>query len=758
MTFFAETTEARKKQLREFAEQGKTQLFETLWTELLEQSPDEIEAFMGGISGLETIGNFEKAGQMLSALVARLQEQGFYSQSLVALRKMTEIAPRERILKHGLLTAFKSLYKDDPRLPIYLAQSKIESDVDLKSALQKIDTFFAFEVGKYVNHGAGWGPGKIVEVDAEATAILIDFATKKGHRLSMEMARGITEFIPENDLRAMKLDRMDELKRLAEEDPAELIRAALRSRRNKATLREIKERLTEAVIPPEAWSRWWTKTRLGLKTASDVTIGPGNNPTLELSASSRSYPQNCVRDLKMLDSPEKRLKYFRDLLEEAEEHADGEAAVGAVARYLLDTAMGPANDLTLGARISLAFLLKAARKRVPSLEIPPELDPARVATDPREVLAALPAIPLAGHRVEVLELLRKSGGKEWPELYRACILRGEPEAADSCIAALSSAGRREEVEKIVREISDHFRDYPMAYLWYARDVAGGKLPEGVPKMDLPALLEKVIILHSHIEHRLFRKDDAELRKVGRALATFIQSGNYQIIRDAFIAATETEGRNVANVLRINRSLPRDVRDKAIANMLRTRPELAKTEEDHRAAAAGGPRVVTIDQDVIYTTEDGLFRHQKEYEHIVNTLIPDNAAEIGRAASHGDLSENAEWSAALERQTHLTRKSEEIGADLRRARLIEHSMQDGEHATVGSRVTLVQTGSDRRVTYTVLGPWDADQKKGIISYLSPLGSAILGKRAGDTFQFEVAAGTVSYLLESLEDGLAAAAAE
>ncbi|HEY6146604.1 MAG TPA: hypothetical protein VIZ69_02865, partial [Thermoanaerobaculia bacterium] len=240
MTFFAETTEARKKQLREFAEQGKTQLFETLWSELLDQHPEAVDAFMGGIAGLESIGNFEKAGQLLSALVARLQDQGLFAESLVALRKMSEIAPRERIIKHGLLTAFRSIYKDDPRLPIYLAQSKLETDVDLKTALQKIDTYFSFEAGRYVNHGAGWGPGKIVEVDAEATAIVVDFGTKKGHRLSMEMARGITEFLQSNDLRAMKLDRIEELKRLAEDDPVELVRATLRSRRNKATLREIK--------------------------------------------------------------------------------------------------------------------------------------------------------------------------------------------------------------------------------------------------------------------------------------------------------------------------------------------------------------------------------------------------------------------------------------------------------------------------------------------------------------------------------------
>ena len=73
--------------------------------------------------------------------------------------------------------------------------------------------------------------------------------------------------------------------------------------------------------------------------------------------------------------------------------------------------------------------------------------------------------------------------------------------------------------------------------------------------------------------------------MARSIATFIQSGNYQIIRDAFVAATETEGRNIANVLRINRSLPRDVRDKALANMLRTRPELAKLRATRLAAAA-----------------------------------------------------------------------------------------------------------------------------------------------------------------------------
>jgi transcription elongation GreA/GreB family factor len=82
------------------------------------------------------------------------------------------------------------------------------------------------------------------------------------------------------------------------------------------------------------------------------------------------------------------------------------------------------------------------------------------------------------------------------------------------------------------------------------------------------------------------------------------------------------------------------------------------------------------------------------------------------------------------------------------------MQDGEHATVGSRVTLVQADSNRRLVYTLLGPWDADQSKNVISYLAPLGTAMLGKKVGDTVSLEVAAGTLTYRVEGIEDGLEA----
>ncbi len=740
------TPDGRKRQLREYAEQGKHQLFDALWAELTESSPEDVGVFMQGIAGLESIGNFEKAGQLLSGLTARFLEQGQFENALVSLRKMAEIAPKERILRHGLLTAYKAIHKDNPHLPIFLRHSKIEADPDLKTAVNKMDTYFAFREGRYVHHPAGWGTGRIVMVDAEQASVVIDFGTKKGHRLSMEMARNITEFVDSNDLRAMKLDRLAELTLMVEGDTTELIRAALRSRRNKATLRELRDRLTDGIIPAGDWSRWWQKARLKLKTASDVTVAPGSNPIIELAPEMRGYSQNCLRDLRLLDNDVKRVKYFRDLLKEAQDHSDGEEAVTAVAQVLM-AGLSPKSDVPLGCRISLAFLMKEAQQIYKSITIPPEAAPQLLCSNHKSVMEALPSIPIAGHRIEALEVLRESGDKDWAELYRTVILRGEPETADAALSALVRHGRKDVVDRIEKDVIGKFRDFPLAFTFFARHQLQEKLPEGVPQIPLPTLLEKIVILHSHLEQKLYREEDAELRKVGKTLANLIQAGNYSVVKDAFVAATETEGRNVSTVIRSNRSLPRDIRDKMIAYMLRTRPELARQDEEASALPGG------VDANVIYTTEQGLFRKQQEYEHLVNVDIPENAAEIGRAASYGDLSENAEWSAAIEKQTQLTRKSEDLARDLNRARVIEHTMQDGEHVTVGSKVTLSQEGTNRRQIYTLLGPWDADQEKGILSYLSPLGMAILGRRVGEDVPVPLPSGIANYKVELIVDGLA-----
>jgi transcription elongation factor GreA len=739
------SSDARKRQLRDFAEnQARHPQFDALWNELLDAAPDDVEVFLYGAAGLETIGMMEKAGKLLADLALRLQEHKAWRPSLTALTKVADIAPRERALRHALVTAFKNLYADDERLPVYLRASRLETETDLKAALIRIETYFAFEKGRYLWHPQGWGAGRVADLDPEQTIVVIDFEKKRGHRLGMEMARTITEFIHDLDLRAFKYDRFEQLKAMVEGDPIELVRAALRSRRNKATLREIRDRLTDGIVPLGDWSKWWSKARTKLKSASDVKIAPGANPIVELAAGAQGYAQNCLRDVRLLDGDGKKMKYFRDLLKEAAEHEDGEEAVRSVATQLIGS--DNARDMALGPRISLAFLLQEAKTDYPTTPTPDALKPETVCTTAAEVMEALPHIPVPGHRSAALKIIRARGDQEWPALCAKVVLRGEPETADECFAELVRSGKTELVAQVVRDVVERFRDNPLAFAWFARAQLNDELPAAVPKPSLPQLFEKLLLLHAHMEQRLFRADDPEIKRLSKSMSNLFVSKNCKIVRDAFARenAGEAEARNLEKVVRNIRSLPEDIRDKVLATMLRTRPELGK--RDGQQAGAGG-----IDPNIIYGTDAGITRRRRDYENLVNVQIPENAAEIGRAASYGDLSENAEWSAAIEKQTQLTRKSEEMLAELNRVREIEPSMQDGEHVTVGSKVSL-RAEDGRRVVYTLLGPFEADNEKGILSYLSPIGAALLGRKVGQDAEVVLASGNVKYRVEAIENGL------
>ena len=105
-----------------------------------------------------------------------------------------------------------------------------------------------------------------------------------------------------------------------------------------------------------------------------------------------------------------------------------------------------------------------------------------------------------------------------------------------------------------------------------------------------------------------------------------------------------------------------------------------------------------------------------------------AIEVARA--HGDLSENAEYHAAKERQSHTEGRILELKDKLGRAEIIDCSKVTTERAVFGTVITLMDLQTETEVTYQLLGPEEADVKKGSISVLSPLGNALLGKEVGD----------------------------
>jgi transcription elongation factor GreA len=140
------------------------------------------------------------------------------------------------------------------------------------------------------------------------------------------------------------------------------------------------------------------------------------------------------------------------------------------------------------------------------------------------------------------------------------------------------------------------------------------------------------------------------------------------------------------------------------------------------------------------SREGYKRLREELDRLKKKERPDVVRAIEIARAHGDLSENAEYHAAKERQGMIEGRMLELKDKLGRAEVIDCSKVSCERAVFGTIVRLADMDTEEEVTYQLLGPEEADVKKGSISVLSPLGRSILGKTVGDDVLAKTPGGT------------------
>jgi len=145
------------------------------------------------------------------------------------------------------------------------------------------------------------------------------------------------------------------------------------------------------------------------------------------------------------------------------------------------------------------------------------------------------------------------------------------------------------------------------------------------------------------------------------------------------------------------------------------------------------------------TREGFQALKKELEHLKSVERPQVIRSIEEARSHGDLSENAEYDAAKERQAFIEGRISELGYKLGNAEIIDVDNLPKDRAVFACTVVLenVDTGED--VEYQLVGPEESDIEKGRISVISPLGKAIIGKKPGDEIVLNAPAGKRVYEL-------------
>jgi len=151
------------------------------------------------------------------------------------------------------------------------------------------------------------------------------------------------------------------------------------------------------------------------------------------------------------------------------------------------------------------------------------------------------------------------------------------------------------------------------------------------------------------------------------------------------------------------------------------------------------------------TPEGFQKLQDEFERLVKIERPGIIKAIAEARSHGDLSENAEYHAAKEKQSFIEGRIRELEAKLALAEVIDPSKINQTKIAFGAKVKVLDTETDQENVFILVGPDEADVKNGKISISSPVGRSLLGKEVGDSVVIKAPARTIEYEILEISFG-------
>jgi transcription elongation GreA/GreB family factor len=335
----------------------------------------------------------------------------------------------------------------------------------------------------------------------------------------------------------------------------------------------------------------------------------------------------------------------------------------------------------------------------------------------------LEAIPAAKHR-RTLESFKASQPERWSETLRAALNIVSAKLCKEFASIMAANGKMGELkETLARLISQHAASSELL-LWLGKersdDFADILGPE-VFRAMLTAMERDQFNEKRSSRLRDFMMSDQEL------VADLTGTADIEVVMD----------------------LTRALKFSPVFEDMDKRSMLARIVKRHPSVQPLISGEQTKQDSAIYVSWESLERRKGEYGELVQKKIPANSKEIAIARSYGDLRENHEYKAAKEMQKVLMRRKDELEALLTRARGTDFSNARTEVVSIGTIVHATDLNTQKKEVFTVLGAWDFDAEKNIISYLTPVGQALLNRKVGEEVESEVDGSKHHHRIEKIE---------
>jgi transcription elongation GreA/GreB family factor len=566
-----------------------------------------------------------------------------------------------------------------------------------------------------------WGFGRIKTVDTVFARFTIDFPNKPGHNMDLAFAAESLRPISKDHILARKASDLESLRQMAATNHLELVKVVLNSYGGKATPDQIQHALVPEVIRDD-WKKWWEAAKRELKKDGHFQVPLKKTEPIVYQVKEVSLQDRLMTDFRAAKGLKARIVVAGEFQKNGPDLADQKAAATEVIAALNSEI--PSYQRTQPAVALEAIFARDDLRDMAGLEATPgELAATAIWSQDLKLGPLMEQLPAAKHR-RALESFKAANPEHWVETLRNTLNQISAKLCREFAGLLIHEGKFDQLkETLARLISQHMASSELL-LWLAKDrndsFADILGPE-VFRAMLTAMERDQFNERRSNRLRDFILDDQEL------LVELIGSADLEVIKD------------LTRALQLSPSFDDMDKRSLLARIVKSYPAIQSLISGEQ----------TKQESYLVVSWESLERRKNEYREMVEKKIPANSKEIAIARSYGDLRENHEYKAAKEMQKLLMKQKSELETQLVRARGTDFANPRIDAVSIGTIVRSTDLESNKLEQFTILGAWDSDPEKGVVSYLSPMAQALLNHKVGDQVEFEVHGQKHQHRIDSVE---------
>ena len=634
-----------------------------------------------------------------------LSKAGSVEGGIELLKWRAENTPPEQMSAKDWVKAADLVAGSNPHLLALIQEAGFGQRLAARECVRRFRLLQSLKPGALCLHRT-WGFGVVQKADTLYKKIDINFRGRPGHGLAMKVAAETLEVLGGDHLLARLHQERDAVLQLVKDAPADVVRMALASF-GPLTATALQDKLIQAGAVLEGdWKRFWDAARKALKADPMVAIPAKRTDPIRLLDRAFGYDDTWFDRL----ANERDIK---TILDRARELADNPTSLAAIQ---------PAQKQILSNR--MAFVLRGATSKQPGLKLLGAMLAARLALDAaacdwpgavREFFQGSAIVPLlhdlpARELKGALEFLWAQDADAARAVLLAQLRHLHYTALQEALDLLLQKGGGEDCRQIFAEACATHLIREEMLLWILKN------PKQAEEWDLPP----PTVLAPLVVEELEQDYMGDRLKTQKQLREKFEEKEW--LQAVFDGMTPGRQRDFFKRLNVSAAWPGLDRQVLQAKVLKLFPHL-------QSVITGGAEGAAVATYGAVTSHRTYRERQEQLEKLINVDIPANSKEIAVARSYGDLRENFEYKAAKDMQRVLMARRADLEAMMSKVRPTDFSEAPKGAAGVGATVVLEYPGG-RVEHFHILGEWDQQPEKHIISSSTRMAKALAGKKPGE----------------------------